>query len=63
MSVFDMSFKEKSIWASCFIILLVYGKYFLYVFDGLSTGSLDKGDIPVELLCHAVVLLPSRLLR
>lgn len=56
MSVFDMSFKEKSIWASFFIILLVYGKYFLYVFDGLSTGSLDKGDIS-GLFIGAVVAL------
>lgn len=45
MSVFDMSFKEKSIWASFFIILLVYSKYFSYVFQGLAAGTIDKGEI------------------
>lgn len=45
MSIPDMSFKEKSIWVSLLIIALVYSKYFLYVFVGLASGTLDKGDI------------------
>ena len=52
----SMSFKEKSIWASLLIILLVYSKYFLYVFKGLADGMLDKGDIS-GLFLGAVITL------
>lgn len=45
MNIFDMSFNEKSIWASFIIIALVYSKYFLYVFEGLAAGTIDKGEI------------------
>jgi len=45
MGIFDISFKEKSILASFIIILLVYSKYFLYVFQSLTAGTIDKGEV------------------
>ena len=41
----NMSFEEKSTWASLAIILFVFVGYFSQVFEGISTGSLDKADI------------------
>jgi hypothetical protein len=57
MENLDMSFKEKSIWASLLIMLLVYSKYFLYVFEGLAAGTLDKGDISGLFLGAVITLI------
>ena len=40
-----MTFTEKSSWISFFIIALVYSQYFLYVFEGLATGSMERAQI------------------
>jgi len=40
-----MTFTEKSSWISFFIIALVYSQYFLYVFEGLANGSMEKVQI------------------
>ena len=45
MSSFNMSFEEKSVWASLLIILFVFIAYFSQVFEGLATDSLDKAEI------------------
>lgn len=45
MERLNMSFEEKSTWISLAIILLVFTGYFVQVFDGISTGTLDKADI------------------
>ena len=41
----NLSFEEKSTWASLVIILIVFTGYFSQVFDGIAAGSLDKADI------------------
>lgn len=41
----NMSFEEKSTWASLVIILIVFAGYFSQVFEGMTAGSLDKADI------------------
>lgn len=45
MERLNMSFEEKSTWVSLAIILLVFTGYFVQVFEGISAGNLDKGDI------------------
>lgn len=45
MEQLNMSFEEKSTWVSLAIILLVFTGYFVQVFEGISTGSLDKADV------------------
>ncbi len=37
----NMSFQEKSVWASLIIILFAYGSYFSNIYDGLLAGSLN----------------------
>lgn len=56
MNLNNVSFEEKSSWVSLIIILVVYGKYFSMVFDGLVNNHLNKGE-NVGLFIGAVVVL------
>jgi hypothetical protein len=41
----NMSFEEKSTWASLVIILFVFTGYFSQVYDGFAADNLDKAEI------------------
>ena len=67
MNLFNMSWEEKSIWASLLIILFIFTGYFSQVFEGLTAGTLDRADmsglfigavvsvIILEILLHIVI--------
>jgi len=71
MNLFNMSWEEKSIWASLLIILFVFTGYFSQVFEGLTAGTLDKAEmlgifigavisvIVLEILLHIVIAVLS----
>lgn len=45
MGSLNMSFEEKSIWVSLFIILFVFVAYFSQVFEGLAADNLHKAEV------------------
>lgn len=45
MKSLNISFEEKSTWASLAIILIVFTGYFSQVYDGLLSGTLDKAAV------------------
>lgn len=45
MDLWNISFEEKSTWASLVIILTVFTGYFSQVFEGVAAGNLDKAEI------------------
>ena len=45
MKSLNLSFEEKSTWASLAIILIVFSGYFSQVYDGLIDGTLDKAAV------------------
>jgi hypothetical protein len=42
MNSLNLSFKEKSIWISLVIVLVIFVGYFSQVYEGLVAGTLDK---------------------
>jgi hypothetical protein len=67
MNLFNMSWEEKSTWASLLIILLVFTGYFSQVFEGLAADTLDRAEVSglfigavvsvivLEILLHIVI--------
>lgn len=41
----NLSFEEKSTWASLVILLFVFTGYFSQVINGITSGSLDKAEV------------------
>ena len=67
----NISFEEKSVWASLVIILLVFTGYFSQVFEGLTSNSLVKAElaglfvgavisvIVLEIILHIVIAISN----
>ena len=45
MKSLNVSFEEKSIWVSLVIITFVFAGYFSQVYEGLMSGTLNKGVV------------------
>jgi TRAP-type C4-dicarboxylate transport system permease large subunit len=45
MNLWNISSEEKCTWVSLVIILVVFTGYFSQVFEGVTTGNLDKAEI------------------
>lgn len=54
MKSLNVSFEEKSTWASLVIITFVFAGYFSQVYEGLMSGTLDKASV-LGLFIGAVV--------
>ena len=57
MKLSNVSFEEKSIWASLLILLFVYSGYFSQVYEGLISNSLSKVDISVLFIGTVITIV------